>query len=284
MPTRFNVAIIGVGLIGGSVGLALRQRKLATKVVGVGRRAGSLAKARRCGAVDATTTQLARGVRDADLVVVCSPVEMIAQHVRQAAAACPAGALITDAGSTKASLVAELSGPLGRDVRFVGSHPLAGSEKTGPENASAALFEDRLVVVTPSDDATAKDVRAIENFWRSLGARTVRMNAAEHDAAVAATSHAPHVIAAALAAATDARHLPLVAGGWLDTTRIAAADAQLWRQILLDNRQNTLAALDAFEARLAEFRAALSEADGARLARLLDAGKKRRDQSPRKRS
>ncbi len=235
-----TIAIVGVGLIGGSIGLAVRERGIARRVVGIGRREAALAEALRLGAVDAISTDMAGGVGQADLVVICTPVERIVEHVRQAAAACPAGAIITDAGSTKGAIVAALDNSLPRGVRFVGSHPLAGSEKTGCTSARADLFKDRVAVVTPGNGTTDSDVELIEGFWRALGMRIIRMSPADHDAALASTSHLPHVVASALAAATDEKTLPLVASGWLDTTRIAAADAELWRQIFLDNRENTL--------------------------------------------
>jgi prephenate dehydrogenase len=276
-----TVAIIGVGLIGGSIGLALRKRKLAKHVVGVGRRKSSLAKALACGCVTNTTTSVSRGVANAELIVVCTPVEQIAEHVSAAAAHCSDGTIVTDAGSAKAELVAQIDSALvhGRQGRpfFVGSHPIAGSEKTGPEAARADLFEDRVVVVTPTDRTDAGAVAAIEAFWRSLSATVVRMSPEEHDAALAATSHLPHLVASALAAATADELLPLTGSGWQDTTRVAAGDAELWRQIFLANQAHTLKALEDFETVLSRFRNALIHADGALLASLLAEGKRRRD-------
>lgn len=276
-----TIAVVGVGLIGGSIGMALRERKLARRVVGIGRRQAGLRKAKRCGAIDESATDVARGVAGAELVVVCTPVERIVEHVRRAAAACPPEALITDAGSTKAAIVTALDGTLPKqsshDVRFVGSHPLAGSEKTGCENASGDLFQDRVCVVTPSRRTPTADYETIAEFWRALGMNVVRMTPAAHDAALAATSHLPHVVASALAAATRGKHLPLAASGWLDTTRIAAADPQLWRQIFLDNRDNTLKSIDDFQETLNHLRDAIAAGDGPRLERLLARGKQRRD-------
>ncbi len=272
-----TVAIVGVGLIGGSVGLALRRRNLAERVVGIGRSTASLRKAQRRGAVTSTTTRLEQGVADAQLVVVCTPVESIVEHVRAAARACPAGALITDAGSTKGQIASSLDGELGRDVSFVGSHPLAGSEKKGPEFADDRLFEGRVVVITPTRRTRKESVQAVERFWKSLGARVVRMSPDAHDEAVAVTSHVPHVVASALAAATPEAQLPLVATGWLDSTRVAAGDVELWTQILIENRDSVLSALQRYEKGLASFRAALAKGDRKRLAALLRAGKERRD-------
>jgi len=277
-PTWDTIAIIGVGLIGGSIGLAIRERRLARRIVGVGRRKGSLDKARRYGAIDRGTTDIARGVTDAEFIIICTPVERIVEHVHAATEACPPAALITDAGSTKQAIVEAIENwPLPGGVRFVGSHPLAGSEKTGCENGDGRLFEDRVCVVTPSRRTRQKDYEQVARFWEALGMHTLRMTPKAHDAALATTSHLPHVVASALAAATREKHLPLVAGGWRDTTRIAAADAQLWRQILLENADNALRSIAEFETALAALRDAIAQRDGQRLERLLRKGKQRRD-------
>jgi prephenate dehydrogenase len=272
-----TVAIVGVGLIGGSIGLALRERKLAGKIVGIGRRQESLKKAIAAKAVHRTTQDLAEGVRDAEIVVVCTPIESIAQHVYEAAGACPEGALLTDAGSTKASIARRLERVLPPTVGFVGSHPLAGSEKTGCENARADLFEGRTVVVTPTLVSSKRDLRRTTEFWSALGAMVITMAPAMHDFVLAMTSHMPHVIASALARSTLPKQLPLTAGGWRDCTRIAAGDAELWTQILLDNRDNVLKALDKFEAMLAGLRSAIDQGDRRRLGMLLNSAKQLRD-------
>ena len=281
MRTWNTVAIIGVGLIGGSIGLALRERGLASRVVGIGRRKDSLEKALARGCVTVITTSIAEGVNQAELVVVCSPVGSIAEHVREACEHCGERCVVTDAGSTKGQIVAQVEAALaeriGDRVAFVGSHPLAGSEQSGPESADGALFKDRVVVITPTKASRSDAVAAVEEFWQSLGARTVQMTPHVHDEALACTSHLPHLVASALAAATPEKLLPLTASGWQDTTRIAAGDAELWRQILLANRDSTLKGLADFETVLNKFRTALETADGALLAELLAEGKRRRD-------
>ena len=277
MPTWDTVTIVGVGLIGGSIGLALQRRKLARQVVGVGRRNSSLQKARQCGTVTATTTSLRKGVKEARLMVICTPVEQIAEHALEAAAHCPEGALITDAGSTKQAVVEAVMKSLPERARFVGSHPLAGSEKAGPQNAQADLFEGRTVVMTPVKENHAEELAETERFWESLGARVIRQTPAAHDQAVATTSHLTHLIASSLAAATPRSELPLVASGWLDTTRVAAGDVELWRQILSDNRHHVLKSLTGFEKLLGQFRTALENNDQNTLRKLLETGKQHRD-------
>ncbi len=283
MRTWNTVAIIGVGLIGGSIGLALRERKLAGQIVGIGRRRESLEKALARGCVTQISTSIADGVKQAELVVGCTPVESIAQRVAEAAAAAPAGCLITDAGSTKAQIVADVEQALASrfagKIPFVGSHPIAGSEQSGPEAAVADLFDGRAVVITPTELSEPAAVAAIEEFWKSLGARTMQMHPAEHDAIVARTSHLPHLVASALAATTypDVEYLPLIGNGWSDTTRIAAGDPELWRQIFQANRGPVLSALTDFQGVLNTWRHALERGDGQLFAALLKEGKKQRD-------
>jgi prephenate dehydrogenase len=272
-----QVAIVGVGLIGGSIGKDLLARGLARQVIGIGRRQATLRTARKVAAVTSTTLSLERGVAGADLVIVCTPVGQIAADVRRVAAACRSGTLITDAGSTKAAIVDALDGSLRDGVHFVGSHPLAGSEKNGPAAAMLDLFVGRTVVVTPSKHTRPVDEQAISEFWSSLGAKVVRMTAAEHDRTVAATSHLPHLAAAALAAAAREQDRPLVARGWLDTTRIAAGDPQLWKQILLVNRAHVLTALGRYEKVLASLRRALEREDEAKLEEILTDAKHSRE-------
>src|SRR6266480_1724995 len=166
-----TVAIVGVGLIGGSIGLALRERRLAQKIIGIGRRQTTLDAARKVGAIDNGVTNLANGVAQAQLVIIATPVDTIAERVVQAAAICPATSLITDVGSTKEAIVAAVDAGLASrrsGPRFVGSHPLAGDHRTGPEHARADLFEGRTVVVTPDDDTAVGLVERVREFWEAL--------------------------------------------------------------------------------------------------------------------
>lgn len=269
-----TVAIVGVGLIGGSIGLAVRERRLAGKVIGIGRRESSLDAAKKAGAIDVGTTELADGVADADLVVVSTPVDLVAKFVVEAAAVCRSGALLTDAGSTKEAIVATVDAQLAAnkaEPRFVGSHPLAGDHRTGVTHARADLLAGRKVVVTPTAASDRGAVADVGAFWRALGAEVVEMRPAEHDAALAATSHLPHLVAAALAAATPAELLPLAASGWRDTTRIAGGDGELWRPIFATNRRYVLEALDRFENVASEIRAALEAGDDQLLLQVLEA-------------
>lgn len=272
-----NVAIVGVGLIGGSIGLALRKHRLAEKIIGVGRRQISLRIARRVGAVTNTTIDLAKGVADAQLVVVCTPVGQIVEDVRNVAQHCPKRTLITDVGSAKVAIVDALDDALPRGCRFLGSHPLAGGEKSGPANADADLFDGRVAITTPTVNTRAEDYDLVEKFWEGLGSVVIKMSAEEHDQALAVTSHLPHVAAAALAASVPERLFRLCGTGLLDTTRLAAADPNLWVQILPLNREHVLSALEQYGAKLTALHAAIRDGDQTELEQLLTTAKKNRD-------
>jgi prephenate dehydrogenase len=272
-----TVAIVGVGLIGGSIGMALRQRGLADRVIGIGRRQPSLRTARRVGAVTNTTVEMAKGVAEAELIVVCTPVGRIVDDVRRAAGFCPEGTLITDAGSTKQTIVNALDVGLPRGCRFLGSHPVAGSEKAGAIHAQADLFEGHVAILTPTKNTRAEDFDTLEAFWSSLGSVVVQMTPEEHDRALALTSHVPHVAVAALAAILPERYFRLAGSGLLDTTRIAGGDPELWGQILLTNRGNVLASLAQYETQLAALRTALQKGDLDAIESLLADAKKNRD-------
>ena len=191
-PRWNTVAIYGVGLIGGSIGMALRQRNLARRVVGVGRSAKRLRSAVELGAIHSFVTDPAE-LSTPDIVILCAPVQLVGIHCLAIAKSHPS-ALITDAGSTKAQLVADIQERVPA-ARFVGSHPLAGSDKSGVQHALPDLYEDRLVILTPTEHTESEVTQEITNFWKSIGARTIELSPAVHDHALAATSHVPHVIA-----------------------------------------------------------------------------------------
>ncbi|MGA2257848.1 MAG: prephenate dehydrogenase [Thermoguttaceae bacterium] len=272
-----NVAIVGVGLIGGSIGLALRQRNLAENIIGIGRRQVSLRIARRVGAITHTTIDLAKGVAQADLVIVCTPVGYIAARVQETARYCPEGTLITDAGSTKQQIVAALDNQLPRGCRFLGGHPIAGSEKTGANYSKAELFDGRVAVLTPTKNTRAEDYDMLEAFWQSLGSVVVQMSPEEHDRALAVTSHLPHMAAAALANTVTENFFRLAGTGLLDTARLASGDTNLWKQILMQNRENVLTALEQYHAQLQTLHTAIRSGDEAALEKFLITAKKNRD-------
>jgi prephenate dehydrogenase len=272
-----TVAIVGVGLIGGSIGLSLRKRNMAKKVIGIGRRQISLRVARRVGAVTNTTVDLGGGVSEADLVIVCTSVARIVEHVRAVAEHCPEGTLITDAGSTKRTIVEALDCGLPRGCRFLGSHPLAGSEKSGPTNARDDLFEGAMTVITPTKNTRAEDFDLLEQFWSELGSMVVQMSAEDHDQALALTSHLPHMAAVALANTVPEKFFRLTSTGMRDTSRLAAGDPELWLHILSLNRDHVLTALEKFGAQLSALHTAIRNQDNDKLEALLNSAKKNRN-------
>jgi cyclohexadieny/prephenate dehydrogenase len=272
-----QITIVGVGLIGGSVGLAAKARGMARQMIGVDRDSDALSRASNRGAIDGGTLELAEGVRNADLVVVCVGVDQIAELILNIASHCPDGSLITDAGSTKGSIVASIAGRLPPGIQYVPAHPIAGSEKTGVENAQSDLFVDRTTVVTPTHWTSTSAVSCVTQFWQKIGSRVVTMSAEDHDRALALTSHLPHALATAVAGITPFDLLSLTAGGFRDVTRIAAGDPRLWAPIFQENRESVLLALAKFTDRLSEFKELLETGDGAGLLRWLTEAKQVRD-------
>ena len=271
------VAIVGVGLIGGSIGKALRARRLADRVIGVGRSRAGLVAARDSGAVT-ETADLATACAVADLVVVATGVAAIPEILDAIDAAARPGTLVTDAGSTKARIVAGWERRRrSRRCRFVGAHPIAGSHRRGAKAAEADLFAGRVTVVTPAPRTPAADVAAVGDFWAALGATVFVMPPREHDRILAVTSHAPHLVAAALAAATPADALRFTAGGWRDSTRIAAGDPELWADILLDNAGGLAVAMKKFAGAVEQLLKAVAQGDRQRLVALLARAKEGRD-------
>jgi len=278
LDMRFSVVtIVGVGLIGGSIGLALKKRGLAESVRGLGRSQATVEKAKAIGAIDEICTEPAAALKNAQIVVLCTPVDRIAEHALDYGRLCPAGCILTDAGSTKARIAAALEGRMPAGIQFLGSHPLAGSEKRGPEHADADLFVNRWTVLTPTGETTQATRETITLFWKSLGSKTCEMSPDEHDLALGLTSHLPHLAASALAGCLPESLRKLAASGFRDTTRIAAGDPEIWTAILRENRDAVLAALSGYETRLGEFRRALEANDGAALDRLWREGKAVRD-------
>lgn len=272
-----TVSIVGVGLIGGSIGLALRSRGLASKVVGVGRDAKTLEQARVRGVIDHATTDLSSGVAEADVVVVCTPVSRIPQDVRRVAEAAPASALVTDAGSTKRQIVESLERYPAASSLFVGAHPLAGSERSGSAHARANLFEDRVCVLTPTPRTSRDRLERARSFWSGLGCRLLELTPIEHDEVLAYTSHLPHALAAALASSIPPEWLELAAGAFRDGTRVAGADTALWTAIFRDNRGPLLKALGSFQDRIAAFKYAVMTDDEDAIRRWWDEGRQRRE-------
>jgi prephenate dehydrogenase len=276
LPLR-TVAIVGVGLLGGSVGLGLRRRGLARRVVGTGHRQESLDRALARGAVDEATLDLQAAVAEADLTVLATPVGRIVELAAAARDAFRPGSVVTDVGSTKARLVRDLEAVAAGRFRYVGSHPMAGSEKRGVDEADPELFAGALCFVTPTPQSDPRAVELLTDFWLALGARVRPLNPDQHDRLVASASHLPHLVAAALVHVTPPEALGCIGTGFRDTTRVASGDPRLWTDVCLHNRERLLDALRAFAREVGALRNLLERGTEAELLAWLEAAKTIRD-------
>jgi prephenate dehydrogenase len=267
-----KLALVGCGLIGGSLAAALKSAGAVGRVVGYDRNLDRAQAARALGLIDAMAASAAEAARGAEVVVLAVPVGATADACAAIASAVGDAALITDCGSTKLDVVAAAEEALPDPSRFCGAHPVAGTEKSGPEHADATLFAGRWCLVTPTARSSAEAVANCEALWRAAGARTMRIPAAQHDRVMAWVSHLPHAAAFALAAAVGgvADEVGGLSGaGFADTTRIAASDPAMWRDIFVANRAPLLVALDALGGELAALRRAVENGDGEAIAALV---------------
>ena len=255
-----RLAVIGVGLIGGSFALALKAAKAVEHVVGVGRNSANLELARSRGIIDAVAADPAAAARHADLVLVAAPV---GQYARIFSALMSTKAVITDGGSTKRDVVATARKAFGANLaRFVPGHPIAGAERSGAAAADAELFRGRRVVLTPLKETSAEAASVVEEAWKQCGARVSRMDPAEHDAVLATVSHLPHLLAFALVhevarRANSAELFSFAAGGFRDFTRIASSHPEMWRDICVANRDRLLDEVSRFSKKLDRVKALL---------------------------
>lgn len=273
-PLFRRIGIVGVGLIGGSLGLAVGLKSLAGEVIGFGRCPEGLRAARECGAVNTASTDFGP-LSGCDLVILATPVGSTPGVMQEIAPFLAPGATVTDVGSTKAGIVSQAAQILPRNTVFIGGHPMAGSEKEGISGADPFLFENALYVLTPLPGAPADHLQRLTGLVEGVGARPVIMDPLEHDLSVAAVSHLPHLVAATLVNCLfdfpgSEKISLLAAGGFRDTTRIAASSPGMWRDIFISNRRFVLEALSAFSARLEEFREAVESGDPGKIHGLLD--------------
>jgi len=283
-PVHFRkITIVGVGLLGGSLGLAIKRRRLADEVAGYVRRAGSVAECKKARAVDSCTRDLKEAVADADLIVLCTPLAQMLPLLKEMLPAVKRGAIITDVGSVKTTVVRELESLASKaGAHFIGSHPMAGAEKTGVVAARAELFANAVCVVTPTKRSNRVALGQTEQFWKSVGARVLRLAPEIHDELVSRSSHLPHVTAATLAnLVLDPAHSKfqplLCANGFRDTTRIASGSPEMWRDIAMANRKNLSKALGDFIRDLKKVQTLLDKGDEKAAEKFFKIGKQRRD-------
>jgi prephenate dehydrogenase len=275
-----QITILGPGLLGASLAMALKERALCRRIHTWSRSAPTRAQAAQAAWCDAVFERPEEACQESDCVVVCTPVETIVPLLSQVAPELAAGALVTDVGSTK-SLICRQVRALPGHFHFIGSHPMAGSEQAGMAHARADLFEGAVGILTPFDDDDHAILLRLEKFWRAVGMETFTTSPEHHDEIVARISHLPHVLASSLCSylsGQDTSWSALAGGGLRDSTRIASGDAKLWKQILQQNREEVLRAIGGFEDELHLLKSALLNQDDAEVLRILNRGKEFRDQ------
>jgi len=278
-----RVAVIGVGLIGGSFSLALKEKRLCGHVVGVGRSAANLKLALERGLIDSIAADAAAAADGADLILVSTPVLQFKEIFRSISRNLKPSAIVTDAGSTKRDVVATARAGLGAKLaQFIPAHPIAGAEHSGAAAANAELFRGRRLVLTPLDENRQEDIEAVAGIWEATGARVSRMTPEEHDRVFAAVSHLPHLLAYALVddisrRPNSAQLFSYAAGGFRDFTRIASSHPEMWRDICVANRDGLLHEVKLYEEKLKAITRMLETSDAAAIEKLFAAARAARE-------
>lgn len=270
MNIKFDsVAFIGLGLIASSMAHALRRTKNPPRILGYARSKETRQRVREIGFCDEVFETAEDCVKDADLVVLCTPVGVVGSVAKTIAPFLKEGAVVSDVGSTKQSVIDNVAGLLPSHVNFVPAHPLAGTENSGPDAGFAELFENRWCILTPLPETSKDAVSAVQNMWESFGAKLSIMDAAHHDLVLAVTSHVPHLIAYTmvgvadnLSRVTESEVIEYSAAGFRDFTRIAASDPTMWRDVFLSNKDATIDILGRFTQELNELKNAIINDDG----------------------
>jgi len=268
-PLFKRMALIGIGLIGSSIAHGARRSGLVGEIVGTARSEATRARAMEIGVTDRVEETAADAVKDADLVLICVPVSICGAIAKEIGPHLAKGALVSDVGSVKASVIADVEPHLGEGIAFVAGHPIAGTEHSGPDAGFAELFEDRWCILTPSAKSTPEAVGKLSRFWRALGSGVEIMTPDHHDRVLAITSHIPHLIAynivgtvADLEEDTQSEVVKFSASGFRDFTRIAASDPVMWRDVFLNNKEAVLEMLGRFNEDLTALQRAIRRDDG----------------------
>ena len=287
MPVHFKqVAIIGVGLIGGSLGMILRRKALAHHVVGIGRRVENLKLAVELGAIDRYVSDPKEGIKGSDLVILATPVDTYERHLKEWAHCLERGAIVSDVGSVKGALVERSEAAMPEGVHFVGAHPIAGKEKTGVAEGSDLLFQGARCILTPTQHTDSQALEQIRQLWEETGSLVLTMDPHVHDQILGAVSHLPHAAAFALMhALADMRDQQLPSldlahhsgGGLRDTTRIAASSPEMWRDIFLWNRDNVVALIDRYQQALEKLKRLIAAGDATGIEKVLEQAKSERE-------
>lgn len=272
----FNkITIVGVGLLGASIGMAVKKKHIASKVTGYFRDKRKIADAKKMGAIDEGTDDFIQAIKGSDFIILCSPVGDIIRKLQALKQLGELDVLITDIGSTKTEIA-----KAGRGLNFIGSHPLAGSEKSGAPYAHADLLKNSICIVSLEEKQSRRGAARIKQFWKSLGAHVVALKPQTHDRILGFVSHLPHAVAFSLMDAVPKENLRFSAGGLKDTTRIALSNPDLWIDIFSSNKNELLKSIDAFEKSIRHFKKALSGNDQTALYSLLARARKKRKSIP----
>jgi len=271
-----TLTIIGLGLIGGSIARKAKKEKLAREIIGFSRRKSTLNKALREKAIDRATVSFDKAVSDADVIVVATPVSLIPIFLKRCQAHCKPGCLIMDVGSTKEEIVRRAEKIFSQDKFFVGTHPMAGSEKKGFKFSRADLFNNSICFLTRTKKTKLQALKKIKLFWKQLGAMPIVISAEKHDKVVAQVSHLPHVAAVSMLNCVYS-NIKFIGNGFKDTTRVASSDSDIWMDIFLSNRINVIKSIDKFIKNLRYIKTQIKGKRKAELRRMLEKAKSVRD-------
>jgi len=283
----FKISIVGLGLIGGSLAMAFKRNELGSEIIGVDLDERAIKIATEIGAIDRGTVKLSRGVKDADIVIVATPVRTIVQIIREIIPYLKPATIISDVGSTKSRVVRRVEEMLPSDIFYVGGHPMAGSEQIGIEAADPYLFENAVYILTVTSKTDPSAVNTLSSLLERIRAQVIKLSPEEHDRIVAAVSHLPHLAAVCLMntvgkiSASDSELLSLAAGGFRDTTRVASGSPAMWRDIFLTNKDVILRVLNDFKATIEEMEEFIREESNNGLMETLERAKELRDNIPR---
>ena len=272
-----RVAILGTGLIGGSIGLAMRKEKLADQVFGLSQKDESIKTAIQMGAIEDGATDMKKVVYGADLVILAGPVKVIAEQLKEVGGYLRRGTIVTDVGSTKVGIVETAQKFLPAHVLFVGSHPMAGSEKSGVANAQADLFKGAACIMTPNEKTNRLAKDKVKHLWETLGMTVRMMDPLQHDEILAYVSHLPHITAFSLIRSVPDDFLQHASTGLRDTTRLAGSSSKMWSDIATSNSRNLLKGIDEMVGQLSELRKAIIDKDEAALATYFNQAKAKRE-------
>lgn len=283
-PIYDTICLIGLGLIGSSIGHAVKRGGLAKHISGYARSEETRQIAKKIGFVDSIHDSAASAAQGADLIIICAPVGAMESITKEIAPVLKTGATVTDVGSVKQAVIAAIEPHLPDNVNFVPAHPIAGSEKSGPESGFAELFQDRWCILTPVESASIESVELLEKFWKALGSSVEVMSAKHHDSVLAITSHLPHLIAYSIVSTasdledvTQSEVIKFSAGGFRDFTRIAASDPTMWRDVFLTNKEAVLEMLGRFSEDLSALQRSIRWSDGDALFDLFTRSKETRN-------